>query len=191
MFNGEDALDHKSRKIIYNYISSHPGVSFGGIRNFMDMNDSTLKYHLIYLERTKRISSRREGRRRCYFCNNGSKFEYRQYPGAELDTLNRNQKHVLNVIRTSPGISKKGLINKTKLNRKTIGYTIDRLLEQKLIWKVKSEGEIGYEYITKEKLRGEIYNRLLMKLLADEIDEETFMKIKGKLEMMDIDEIEL
>jgi hypothetical protein len=65
------------------------------------------------------------------------------------------------------------------------------LLEHQLIWKVQNDGEIGYEYITKEKLRYEMYNRLLMKLLANEIDEETFLKIKRKLERIDIEDVKI
>jgi predicted transcriptional regulator len=152
---------------------------------------------LIYLERTDSIKSRREGRRRCYFNNNGSPLEH-HYPhpnhpqqASELNTLTKNQQRILNMICDRPGIGRKELIDRSKLNRKTISYNLERLLDQKLIWKVKIEDEIGYEYITKEKLRNEIYNRLLMKLLADEIDEETFHKIKMKLETLDVDEIQL
>lgn len=194
MFNGGDALEHKSRKLIYNYISSHPGASFGTIRDFFDMNESTLKYHLIYLERTKRISSSRKGRRRCYFCNGGvHKFDQQSisFPRSVADPLTKNQQHILNVIQRNPGIQKKDLVRKTKLHRKTVSYNIERLIEHKLVWKVKTAGEVGYEHITKEKLRSEMYNKLLMKLLSDEIDEKTFKKIKEKLEKLDIDKIKI
>ncbi len=191
MLNGEGALDHKSRKLIYNYISSHPGASFGTIRNFLDMNDSTLKYHLIYLERNNKVISKREGRHRCYFCNNGSKLNYRPYLSSQLNSLTRNQQQILKIIRNKPGISKNELIKITNLNRKTLSYNLNKLIERNIIWKVKSAGEIGYEYITKEKLRNEIYNRLLLKLLSDEIDEDKFLKIKKKLDNLGIDEIRI
>jgi hypothetical protein len=77
----------------------------------------------------------------------------------------------------------------TKLSRRTLSYNIEKLIENNLIWKIKEHGTIGYEFISKEKLRKEIYNRLLMKLLSDEISEEKFLKIKKKLETMDVDEI--
>ena len=56
---------------------------------------------------------------------------------------------------------------------------------------MRNEGKIGYEYITKEKLRDEIFNKLVTKLIADEIDEETFNRIKRKLDTMDNDKIEI
>lgn len=191
MFGGEAALQHKTRKQIYNYISTHPGVSFGNIRNFLGLNESTLKYHLIYLERAREITSKPEGRRRCYFCAHQQSSILRSQPRAAHFDLSGTQQRIVNLIRNRPGITKQDLISQTKLNRKTVSYNIDKLLEQKLIWQIKTENGIGFEYITKEKLRIEMYNQLLLKLLSDEIDEETFNRIKKKLETMDIDNIQV
>jgi predicted transcriptional regulator len=190
MSNGEGALDHRTRKVIFNYIASNPGVSFGSVRKYFDLNESTLKYHLNYLERSKQVTSRREGRLRCYFCMRNNGFDLSQIPQTTLNQLNKNQRVILNMIIHNPGLGKSDLIVRTKLNRKTLEYNLDKLTELKLIWKVKTEGaELGYEFITKESLRQEIYNRLLMKLLTDEIDENTFKKIKKKLERMEVDEL--
>jgi predicted transcriptional regulator len=193
MFGGEEALEHKTRKQIYNYISTHPGVSFGVIRRFFDINESTLKYHLHYLEKNQRITSERTGRQRCYYSEGVQKTSEQytmqlQHKAKQLN-LSMSQQRVLSLIRQQPGITRKELIKFTKLKRKTLSYRIDKLIEHQLIWKVKTEEGIGYEFITKEKLRKEIYNQLLLKLLADEISEEKFLKIKKKLELIDIDEI--
>jgi predicted transcriptional regulator len=199
MFGGEEALEHKTRKQIFNYISTHQGVSFGVIREFFDLNESTLKYHLHYLEKNRRITSSRRGRQRLYFCDGMDtevgettfqfpQMEQQQQKVKQLN-LSLSQQRVLNIIKRQPGIGKKELMTYSKMSRKTLGYNINKLIENNLIWKVKNAGVAGYEFITKEKLRKEIYNRLLMKLLADEISEEKFLKIKKKLETMDVDEI--
>lgn len=189
MTGGEEGFKHKTRKLIYNYISTHPGVSLGVIKDFFDLNESTLKYHLHYLEKNKKITSTREGKQRCYYCEHKMAIIFHSPQKIKQLNLSKSQQRVLNIIKRQPGINKKELIKFTKMNKKTLSYNIDKLIEGKLIWKVKEEGTIGYEFITKDKLRKEIYNRLLMRLLADEISEEKFLKIKKKLEALDIDEI--
>jgi hypothetical protein len=59
----------------------------------------------------------------------------------------------------------------------------------KLIWKVIRSGSECYEYITEEKLRYEILNQLLQKLLANQISEDTFQVLKKKLEEMSFEEL--
>jgi hypothetical protein len=61
--------------------------------------------------------------------------------------------------------------------------------ELNFIWLVKTEGLIGYEYITREKLREEMFNKLILKLVSKEIDEKTYLKIKKKMETLNIDEL--
>ncbi len=191
MYDNKEVIKNKSRKLIYDYITSHPGASFGSIRKFFNMKNSTLEYHLHYLEKGQKITSRREGRHRCYYCKHKGIPNTAIYNN-ELNSLTDLQRKILNQIKNEPGITNKELIEKTKLNRKKLSYNIKRLGKLNLIWMVKNNGGIiGYEYISKEKLRNEIYKRLIAKLLSKELDEETYFKIKKKLERLDIDDIQI
>ena len=99
------------------------------------------------------------------------------------------QKRLISIIQDKPGITFQDLMYKTKINRKNLSYNIKRLGDLKYVWVVKREGIIGYEYITQEKLRDEIFNRLVLKLISNEIDEATFNKIKKKLDTMNVDKL--
>lgn len=189
MAKGEDALEHKDRKMIYEYIYAHPGSAFNTIKNFFDMHHSTLMYHLTYLERADKITSENKGGHNYYFCKRQSELDLTPFQMSKFKTLSDPQKSLLGLIHLKPGINKDELMIKTRMNRRTLSYNLKRLIELKFLWEVNNGSSIGYEFITSEKLSNEMFNGLLKKLLTDEIDEETFYRIKKKLEEIDVEEL--
>ena len=189
MTTGESALVHKSRRKLYDYIYSNPGVSFSALKQLFDMNKSTLTYHLNYLEKVNKIESKREGRTRLYYCSNQAIPENCIIRNVH-QPLTEKQQQLLEMIKQSPGISNKQLNLNSRLTQKTIEYNLNRLIDMKLIWKVKTGNGVGYEYISNEKLYREMHYCLLKKLLSTEIDEETFHRVKQKLKDLDLKELE-
>ena len=57
-----------------------------------------------------------------------------------------------------------------------------KILSLNLIRKYKNGQNVCYEYMTDDELKYEILKRLLIKLIKKEIDEETFLRLKRKLE---------
>jgi predicted transcriptional regulator len=189
MYLDEGVLENKARRLVYNYISSHPGESFSNIRKVLDMKKSTLLYHITYLERADKIFSKKEGRVRNYYCKDKPLSNIYPNGKPQHQVLTKTQKQLLNLIQDKPGITKNEIIHFTKVNGKKLMYNLRRLRDLKLIWHVKENGIIGYEYITSEKLREEAINKLIIKLISNEIDEKKFHKIMKKLEAMDLDEV--
>ncbi len=191
MVGGDEAFEHRTRRMVYNYISTHPGASFGMIKKFFDMNTSTLMYHLRFLERKQTIVSKREGRHRRYYgtSKSWSDTSLTIIPRADINLLTQTQKRLIYLIRNKPGITKIELMHKTKINRKNITYNLKKLIKLNFIWLVKRDDILGYEFITREKLREEMFNKLILKLVANEIDEETYLKIKKKLQTMNIEDL--
>jgi len=67
MTDGEDALGHRSRETIFRYIESQPGVSFATMKRVLGLNESTMRYHLEFLEKKKSIHVKIEKGNRCYY----------------------------------------------------------------------------------------------------------------------------
>lgn len=188
MARGAHESENYSRKQICKYLQTHPGISFLTLLNFFEMNKSTLTYHLNYLEDRKTIRSEKKGKMRVYFFTDWPVQTLSPMSEIKIGSLPKTQRIVLKAIKDNPGITQKELAKLTDNNQTTISYTLARLLKMGVIWKVKTGGKIGYEFITRAKLKDEMLNRLLLKLLKNEVDKETFKKVKQRLEEMDIEE---
>jgi predicted transcriptional regulator len=163
--------------MVYNYVLSHPGEPFQRIRNVLDLNASTLRYHLEYLGKAGKVEVRKEGGQRC--C----------YPRRRIssqDTFDENvtgkDRRVLDAIKNDPGITIRELIYCTNIDKKSLSRCIRSLRDRKLIWKVRSGRSTGYEYITKDKLKAEMLRILIDRFLNNEISKERFWALKEELE---------
>lgn len=168
----------ETRDVLDHYILEHPGVSFTHIMKVFGINRGTLRYHLDYLQGEERVRSVRKGQQNCYFSNQRAVLD--SVTGSR--ELNSKQIRLLRAIKENPGISRKELLDLTKQSREEVNYNLRRLKEKKMIWKIADGGDPCYEYITKEQLAVEMMAIVLEKFLDDEIDRETFLLLKEKLE---------
>jgi predicted transcriptional regulator len=176
-------LDHETRKMIYNIIIARPGVTYKFIKNSLDLTHGTLRYHLNFLERNDKIKSKLEHRNRCYYPVERLGFGIRPELSEERTyKLNEKEEMIIGIIRRNPGITQKNLISKTKLFKMTVIYNLKKLLDLGIIRKKRGGRNIHYYIITEDQLKEEIILRLATKLLKNEIDEETFLTVKRKLE---------
>ena len=182
MSRDEVALENQIRKMIYNHIIEYPGVSFSKLKRVHDLNEGTLRYHLNYLERAEKISSRLEA----------GKLHYYPYASAEVfidsskisvktHELTSHQELILNAIKQNPGINQTELVDKTSLKRHILTYNISQLIELGMVKKNNHVRNVSYEYIPDELLQYEMLKMLTVKLLNNELDEQTFLKLKRKL----------
>ena len=168
----------ETRELLDRYILEHPGVSFTHIMKVFGINRGTLRYHLEYLLGEDRVRSVRKGQQNCYFSNSRAALD----PVTGCSDLNGKQIRLLRAIKENPGISRKELLDLTKQSREEINYNLRRLKEKRVIWKIADGGDPCYEYITKEQLAAEMMAIILEKFLDDEIDRDTFLLLKRKLE---------
>ena len=185
MVEGQTVLRHETRKMIYNHILVHPGVSFNILKKIFDLNDSTLRYHLNYLEKKEKISFGLERGRRYYYPNENDRVLYRNSDATgtiEPYELSKVQEHIIGTLQKYPGINQKELIKRTGINRLTLNKNIKKLMTLCIVRKVPDGNKVCYKYLETEQLRHEILKRLFIKLLRKEIDEETFLNLSRKLD---------
>jgi len=71
----EHILEHNTRRIIYNYIISHPGIPFTTIEQIFELTKGTLRYHLHVLEKNNKIISKIINHSKCFYSQLKMEFE--------------------------------------------------------------------------------------------------------------------
>ncbi len=168
--------------MIYSHISVYPGVSFTIIKNLFNLTDSTLRYHLNYLETKKEITSKIEGRNKCYYPVEQIILNTKTESSLGVYKLNINQERILDIIKRNPWISQKELVLKTGLKNFTVKYNLKKLINFGVVQKKENGRNSLYKFISGPELKQEILKRLVLKLLDHELDEHTFLKLKRKLD---------
>ncbi len=185
MLKGDTSLENETRRLIYNHIMAHPGVSFNVLKSVLKLNESTLRYHLNYLEKSKMISFGSENGRRNYFPYSGSIMVIRKAEDSNTLTsyeLTGAQEKIITTIKMNPRINQKELVELTRINRITLSKNLKKLMDLCMVRKIPNGNKVNYEYLENKQLRYEILKRLIRKLVNNEIDEETFLKLKQELD---------
>lgn len=147
-----------------------------------NLKDSTLRYHLNYLESHNEIKSSLEGRNKCYYPVQNlviSSGEDRDY---DIYRLNHTQERLLDIIQRNPWINQKELIIKSGLKGFTVKYNLKKMIGFGIVQKKENGRNCFYNHISDDELRKKIIKQLVIKLLDHEIDEHTFLILKRKLE---------
>jgi predicted transcriptional regulator len=183
MQTGDEVLENKIRRMVFNLISEYPGVSQGTIRNVFELTESGLRYHLNFLEKNNKISSSMKNGIKCFMPHSSTVFipnttrdileSYNLTPGQEL---------IVTTIMRYPGIKQKDLITRTGIQRSKVIRNLKALDGFNLIKNTKYQNTVCYEYIPDDEMRYNILNGFIEKFLNNEIDEATFLKLKRRLE---------
>jgi predicted transcriptional regulator len=182
MSKSEVALENKIRKMIFTHILEYPGASFSTLKRIYDLNESTLRYHLSYLERAEKITSQIEtGKLHYYPFQTNKRISDHENINPKIQDLTAHQTQILNAIKQYPRINQTELIAKTSLKRHILTYNISQLINLGIVKKINNERNVCYEYITDDTLKYEMLKVLVIKLLNNEIDEQTFLKLKSRL----------
>ena len=183
MVKEEIVLENDIRRMLYNHIITYPGVKFSVLKNIFGLTDSALRYHLDFLEKYEKITSGVDTGTRCYYPHEKNVSLPRiSSDDNEVHKLTQQQEQILEMIKTYPGIKQKDLVSRTRINRFQVSKHIKQLLNLNLVNQYRSGKSICYEYVPDEELKFKMIKRLVIKLLKNEIDEETFLRLVKKMD---------
>ena len=185
MDKSEAVLENETRRLIYNHIIANPGVSFTVLKTIFNLNESTLRYHLDYLEKNNRIIFGFESGKRNYYphLDKINESTTPENPSTfQTYKLTAYQERIISTIKMYHRINQKELSRRTGINRITLHNNLKKLMALCMVRKIPNGNKVYYEYIENKQLRIEILKQLLVKLINNEIDGETFLELKRKLD---------
>jgi len=175
---GDEALENKIRRMIFNLIVEYPGVSSNTIKNVFELTESALRYHLNYLEKNNKISSSDERGIKCYFPHPISvSIPKNTKDISKSNKLTPNQELLLTTIIRYPGITQKDLVSRTRISRFKANRNLKILKDLNLIKNTRNQNTICYEYVPDDDMRLKILRSFIVKFLNNEIDERTFLRL--------------
>jgi len=162
---------------ILRYIIRHPGSSFTDIMDTLVLNESTLRYHLEKFERKGLLTSKKIGKKRCYFSKSMS-----HRSGEKEERMNVLQKRVWNLIRNDPGITRKEIMGSISISRSDATDVLNYLQKSGEISRSSSGRGKGYQVISRKRLKDRIFKQIVIRLISGEIDEKLFNELVNDLD---------
>ncbi|MGA1822821.1 MAG: winged helix-turn-helix transcriptional regulator [Thermoplasmatota archaeon] len=169
--------DHDTRRLLYEYIRDNPGATYRMLKKAFKLTDGTLRYHLDYLQRKRKVVQEKSGREKCYFS-----YLKKRFPFSDPDLhLNEAQEKLLDIISRDPGLSIGDLRRRSGMKRESFQYNLRKLKKLKLVWRVKGIEGSGYEIVTRERLADEMFLLTVNRFLDGKIEKEEMMSIIERL----------
>ena len=136
----EQVLDHFVRGQIYGYVLANPGEHYNAIKAALNLTNGSLAHHLKTLEREQFLKSKRFGLYRRFYPMN------MRIPEDGFFAPNEIQKTIMELIKTTPGITQKEIALHLGLTPPTVNYHIGILSEHRTI-RVERAGRKTHCYI--------------------------------------------
>lgn len=172
----QNERDHRTRKILSDYILENPGATMKLISQALRVSPGALRYHLDHLIKEEIVISKREFGRKRYFPYLTP--SAKRLPASRDRMMTRNHSRVLSLIEGSPGITRTELKERLNLTSKGLSYILDRMKGSYLIREERTSSGPSYHRLSKDELYREAMMVLSKKLVDGEIDERTFITLR-------------
>ena len=168
------------RKRILYYIKENPGSSFQNIRRILDINESTLRYHLKCLERAGEVDLMVLDGQRTLYPGSLTKVRKRSENG---DITDLQGERLLNIIENDPGIEYDEILTLTNLSKRDVSTLIRRMVLSHIVIMVDNENDKECSYYPVDRYYEIMFKRLVRMLLDGDLDEVAFLSRKRELDI--------
>jgi len=123
----KDVEDKETRGMIRGYLAANPGGTYMDLKRNLRLNNGTLAWHLMKLEKEGLIKSQIRGARKCYF---PSEVPLSLEDGIELPDI---QRRILTVVVRDPGVPVSLLSEELNVSHQLALYHLRRLAQKGLV----------------------------------------------------------
>lgn len=123
-------LRNKNRTAILDYIGNNPGCTLADLSKSTDINRGTARYHLYLLLIERKVIRKKNGKLSYLFANGGTQLERKQLYGY---IMNPSKREILDTILNTPGISNKEIAERLQIDRSTVYWHLQPLLEEEML----------------------------------------------------------
>ncbi len=140
----KNVLENIQRQKIYKYVVNNPSTNIEELSKNLNINRSTLRYHVKILEDSGRVTTKKIGRcRRIY--QNSMRFDSNQKFVAAIMRQNSKSKILKSIIK-NPGINNGEISEITGLEKSTVTKHVRTLVDSGLL-KIKNDGRFKRYFI--------------------------------------------
>lgn len=175
-----ETLDHGTRSQLTDLIKKEPGLSLMEIVRSLGLKESTLRYHLKYMEKKRIVESENIDGKKRYFSAGAKHKRKRKRERIEIG-LSEKQSRLISIIGDNPGIDQKKLCILSRFNRFMVSYYLEKFEKLGLVNKKRSGKNVRYFKVDEEELRKKIISAMVEDLSEGKMDEERFLQLLNYL----------
>lgn len=126
----EGVLELDTRKLIYDYISSHPGSHFRGLYRALKLPTGVVDYHLKYMEDKELIVSKKSGGYKRYYIRDSMKTQDKDLLGLLRQKIPRD---IIIYILLNEGASHGEVKKEFRISASTFSYHMSKIVKLGII----------------------------------------------------------
>jgi DNA-binding transcriptional ArsR family regulator len=166
MTGAERLLDLDTRRRVYKYVESHPGMHLRGIHRGLDIPLGTVEYHLHQMEKSGLMVSRDDGRFKAFFIKEGLD---RRDKDILYYVRQENPRRIVIHLLENPGDNHTNIVGVLPVGPSTVSFHLNKLVTAGLV-QAEKQGRTKAFYVNEPQRVADVLVRYRKSFLDDLVD---------------------